>query len=335
MKTIYVVTGATGFVGGNLVPKLLVQGKTVYGYVRSKEKAGLVLKDTAAKLFFGDIRDAEAFEKVFDDPAAQYIVIHTAAVVLIGGNKKQYREMYDVNINGVKTVIAACLKHKAKLLHVSSVHAIAEPKKRATTYETRRFDPKSVHGPYAKTKAESTALVMEAVDSAGLKAVIVHPSGITGPGDYGNSHMTQMAADYLAGKIPAAVNGGYDFVDVRDVCDGIIAAIKSFRSGECYLLTNKFYTVKEFLNLLSELSGARKINMTLPMWTAKLGVPFIALAAKLTGKRPLYTSYALYTLESNGNFSHEKATRELGYRPMELKESLKGAIEFLKTVGEK
>ncbi len=332
MNQIYVVTGATGFVGGNLVPKLLAEGKTVHAYVRSQKKADKALKGTTAKLFFGDIRDPEAFGKVFSDGAAEYTVIHAAAVVLIGGKKKQVAEMRDVNINGMKTVIAACLKHKAKLLYVSSVHAITEPKKRAMTYEIEHFDPASVHGAYAKTKAEASALVMQAVKNDGLQAVLVHPSGITGPGDYGDSHLTQMVQDYLDGRIPAAVKGGYDFVDVRDVCDGILLALQNFKSGERYLLTNQYYTIRELMDILHEVSGGKKIKRTLPMWVAKLGLPFLAAGAKLAKKRPLYTRYSLYTMKSNGFFSHEKATAELGYSPRGLKESMQDTVAFLKTL---
>jgi len=331
MKKIYIVTGATGFVGGNLVKKLVEKGKTVYAFVRSKEKADIVLKGLPVKLFFGDIRDKAAFCKMFDDNTAEFVVINTAAVVLIGGTRKEYREMTNVNINGVKNVIECCLEHKVRLVHVSSVHAIREPKKRALTVETENFDPKFVHGLYAKSKAQASAIVMDAIKNRGLKAIMVHPGGITGPGDYGNSHLTQMVIDYLAGKIPAGTSGGYDFVDVRDVCDGILLAEEKGSLGNCYLLTNRYYSVKQLLDYLYELSSYKKINLVLPMWVARLGLPFLVMAAKISGKRPLYTSYSLYTLRSNSNYTHEKASRELGYKPRELKESLKDTIDFVKT----
>jgi dihydroflavonol-4-reductase len=328
-EEIYIVTGATGFVGSNLVPKLLKKGKTVYALARDPEKVKLALPDTAAKLFYGDVRDKNAVLAMFDKEDADYTVVHTAAVVLIGGKKKEYANMFDVNVNGVKNIVDICVEKNARLLHVSSVHAITEPKKRATTYEIEHFDPKTVKGKYAKSKAEGSAIVMDAVKNRGLKAVLVHPSGITGPNDFGNSHLTQLVIDYLAGRIPAAVKGGYDFVDVRDVCDGIISAVENFKSGERYLLTNEYYTVKQTLDYLYELTGFKKINSSLPMWLAKVGLPFLSLGAKLKKKRPLYTLYSLYTLKSNSNFSHEHATKEFNYAPRPLKESLRDTLAFL------
>jgi dihydroflavonol-4-reductase len=330
MKKIYIVTGATGFVGSNLVKKLVEKGKIVYGYVRSKEKANLVLSGLSLKLFFGDIRDKNSFNNMFDDKDAEYIVMNTAAVVLLDGKKKEYLEMEDVNINGVKNVINCCLENNARLIHISSVHAITEPKNRALTSEIEIFDPDSVHGPYAKTKAAASAIIIDAIKNRNLNAIMLHPSGITGPGDYGNSHLTQMVADYLSGRIPAGMIGGYDFVDVRDVCNGIILAEEKGKPGNCYLLTNQYYTIKELLDTLYELSGYKKIKLILPMWMAQVGMPFLAMGAKLSKKRPLYTSYSLYTLRSNSNYTHEKAAKELGYKPRELKESLWDTIQFLK-----
>ncbi|MCL2556299.1 MAG: NAD-dependent epimerase/dehydratase family protein [Firmicutes bacterium] len=329
MQKIYIVTGATGFVGGVLTKKLLEKNETVHAFIRCEKKAALVLgKDTNAKLFIGDVKNFDDMDKLFCVPDAEYIVIHTAAVVLIHGTKKEYADMRETNIQGVQNIIDLCLKHNAKLIHISSVHAITEPPKKALTTEISDFDSKKVHGHYAKTKAEGSRMVLDAVKNRKLNAVMVHPGGIVGPYDYGNSHLTQMVTDYLAGKIPAATKGGYNFVDVRDVADGTLAAEKS-EAGECFLLTNKYYSVREMLDLLHELSGGKKIKTTLPMWAAKMGLPFLSLGAKIKKSRPLYTSYSLYTLNSNSNYSHEKASKEFGYTPRELKESLKDTLEFL------
>jgi len=330
MQKIYIVTGATGFVGSVLTKKLLEKNETVFAFARCEKKAKLVLgEDTKARLFFGDIKNIADLDKMFCVEDAEYTVIHTAATVLIHGTKKQYADMKETNILGVQNIIDVSLSHNAKLIHISSVHAITEPPKRALTTEIKDFDPKLVHGAYAKTKAEGSRLVLDAVQNRGLNAVMVHPGGIVGPGDYGDSHLTQMVTDYLSGRIPAATSGGYNFVDVRDVVDGVLGA-ESAAAGECFLLTNKYYSVREMLDILYELSGAKRIKRTLPMWVAKMGLPFLSLGAKIKKSRPLYTRYSLYTLNSNSNYCHQKATDAFGYAPRELKESLKDTLEFLK-----
>jgi dihydroflavonol-4-reductase len=259
---------------------------------------------------------------------AEIVFIHTASVVHIGKNKKIIKEMYDTNINGTQNIINICIKYGVRLLYVSSVHAITEPKCSSLTTEIKAFNPKKVVGKYAKTKAMASKLVMEAA-TKGLDAVLVHPSGITGPHDYSGTHMTQIIEDYSGGRIPAATSGGYDFVDVRDVADGVLAAIEKGKSGDCYILSNEYYSVKEMLDLLHELGVGKKVKFKLPILVARMGLPFLSIYFKLRRKRPLYTPYSLYTLRSNSNFSHAKATNELNYKPRTLEESLKDAIKFL------
>ncbi|MFQ9441213.1 MAG: NAD-dependent epimerase/dehydratase family protein [Acutalibacteraceae bacterium] len=238
----------------------------------------------------------------------------------------------DVNVNGTKKIVELCLRHKVKkLVHTSSVHAIPEKSHGETITEVSEFDPKSVHGLYAKTKAAASQIVLNAVKQ-GLNASIVHPSGIIGPGDYGRTHLTQLVISYLNGTLTACVNGGYDFVDVRDVADGIISCVENGRAGECYILSNQFYTIQEVLDDLHEITGKRRLKSVLPLWFAKLTAPLAEVWYKMLRQPPLYTSYSLYTLESNGNFSHEKATQELGYHPRSMKDTLTDMAYWLNLI---
>jgi len=340
-KNIYIVTGATGFVGGVLVKKMLYNNETVFAFARNKEKATLVLgtefENPNLHLFYGDTRNLESLEKCFEMASSfidnsKLICIHTAAIVELNGKKKQKQIMQDININGTKNCIDLCLKYNSRMVFVSSVHAIPELKKNAVMREVSEFCPKLVRGAYSKTKAITSGLVLDAVKENDLDAVLVHPSGISGPGDFGGSMLTQMVKDYMAKRIPAATKGGFNFVDIRDVVDGIIKAAvsPSAKSGECYLLTNRFYSVKSVLDMLYEITSVRKIKRTLPLWVAKIGLPFLTLGAKIKKRKPLYTSYALYAVGSNSNYSNEKAISELGYSARGLKETLKDTVEFLK-----
>ena len=334
MDKIYLITGGTGFVGNNVIKKLLPGGVAIRALVRSKERVDKALTGLNIELCFGDVRDRDSVEKLFLGlENREIILIHAASMVLIGGKRKQYKTMEDINSNGVKNIIEACLKHKARLLYVSSVHAITEPPRRGLTTEIENFDPKSVVGRYAKSKARASALVMDAIKNQGLDAVLVHPSGITGPNDYSDTHLTQMVVDYMENRIPAAVNGGYDFVDVRDVASGIITAAEKGKAGDCFILSNKFYSVQEMLTILQEITGGKKIQSKLPMWLAYFSLPFLSAYFKVCGKRPLYTAYSLYTLKSNSNFSHEKATKELGYTPRDLRDSLSDTVKFIRAEG--
>ena len=139
-------------------------------------------------------------------------------------------------------------------------------------------------------------------------------------------------ASFLRGKLPACVRGGYDFVDVRDVAAGCIAAADRGRRGECYILSNRHYEVRELLELARRCGGGRRLPV-LPAWMAKAAVPFIRLYARGVHRRPLYTAYSLQALASNDRFSHDKATRELGYRPRDLRLTVRDTVRWLQSHG--
>ena len=237
--------------------------------------------------------------------------------------------LYNVNVNGTRNIIALCLRHKVKrLVYVSSVHAIPEKDHDHVLSEVREFSAEAVRGGYAKTKAEATQAVLDAT-KCGLDAVVVHPSGIIGPYDDVGNHLVQMVSDYINGKLPACVRGGYDFVDVRDVAAGCLEAAERGVSGECYILSNRHYEVREILQMVKKVYGGRRLP-TLPMWMARAAEPFMCGFAKWKKRRPLYTKYSLYTLQSNDKFSHDKATSELGYRPRDLYQTVRDTVAWLR-----
>ena len=328
MKTVYIVTGGTGFVGNNIIKLLESKGDTVVAQARSETKAAIALANSDATIVYGTVMNERDLDALFAVHGAgmRYVVIHTAAVVYLGRNRKKVKEMFDTNISGTANVISACLKHNARLVYVSSVHAIQEAPNRGIITEVTTFDHNRVVGTYAKSKAMASQLVMDSIKNYNLDAVLVHPSGIVGPNDYSNTHLTQMVADYKDGKIPAATNGGYDFVDVRDVAQGTIEVANVGKRGDCFILSNKYFSVKEMLDTLHELGAGKRVRLKLPLWMARAGLPVIALQSKLFKKRPLYTRYSLYTLGSNSNFSNQKAREELGFSPRPLRESLKDMI---------
>ena len=250
------------------------------------------------------------FENTF---GSEVYVIHTAGIISIENNVSE--KLRQVNVGGTKNIVDLCKEYKVKrLVYVSSVHAIPEGEKSETLTEISHFSPDEVIGGYAKTKAEATQIVLDAAKE-GLNAVVVHPSGILGPYDNSGNHLVQLVKDYIKGKLPACVKGGYDFVDVRDVAAGCLLAAEKGRQGECYILSNRHYEIKDILAIAKTICGGKRIPV-LPMWMAKMAEPFLRKTAEIRKRRPLYTKYSLHTLTANDKFSHEKATKELGYHPV-------------------
>lgn len=325
MKEIYLITGAKGHLGNTLVRLLEHAGCTI---------RALVLPDETAQdhgnvtYYYGDVRKADTMRPLFaHTEGAQVTVIHTAGIVDISENCSDL--LYDVNVNGTKTLIAMALEANVhRFVYVSSTHAIPEQGGLRVLREVNHFNPDKVVGRYAETKAEATQAVLDAVVQ-GLRAVVVHPSGILGPYDTSGNHLVQMVNDYIHRRLPACVQGGYDFVDVRDVARGCLLAARKGRVGECYILSNRHYEVKEVLNMVKSVCGGRRLP-ALPMWMARAAAPLIGWVARLRRQRPLYTSYSLYILTSNDKFSHDKATMELGYQPRDLYQTVADTVAWLK-----
>lgn len=323
----YYITGATGHLGLNLVKALNKPGNQIKALVMPND-SNVKYLPKEVEVIYGNTTNKDDVLKFID--AADAIVMHLAGIVSIAS---KYNELvYDVNVNGTKNIVDACLlRHVSKLVYVSSVHAIAPLSNNEVMSETTVFDQAKVIGLYAKTKCEATAYVLKSASK--LNVTVVHPSGIIGPNDYGHGHLTQLIVDFCNGSLTAGVKGGYDFVDVRDVVAGIIKASLVKKSGECYILSNQYVSVPHLLKALAQVTGHKEIKTYLPLWLAKMTAPLAEFYYKIKHETPLYTSYSLYTLESNANFSHAKATKELDYQPRSLVATLKDTVTFLESIG--
>ncbi len=332
MKELYIITGANGFLGNNIVRALNRKPNCqVRALVSSMNRAD-TLKELDCEIFEGDVTKPETLTDIFSVPHdVKVYVIHCAAIVYI--KSKPSPAVYRVNVLGTKHIVEKTLEIDAKLVYVNSVHAIPELPHGEVMREITDFDPAKVEGIYAKSKAEAARYVLETVQARGLDACIVHPSGIIGPYDFKTSHLTQLIIDTATGRLKAGVKGGYDFVDVRDVVAGILSACARGKAGECYILSGHYFTVPELLQMIAHATGRKPITTFLPLWLAKLTAPLSEVYYSLKKQPPLYTKYSLYTLESNANFSHAKADRELGYTTRAPQTTIDDTVEWLKQTG--
>lgn len=322
----YIVTGCTGYVGNVLTKKLLSDGLRVIGFARNPKKAERVFPDLRPQFVFGDVSDKRDVDRLFGSADGSYVVIHTIAKVTIG--EGSLKELYDVTVEGTRNVTEACLRRGVKkLLHISSTEAMPHDLTLKEDLSNYVPDPSRVRKGYARAKSSADRIVLDAA-KRGLDASILLLAGVLGPGDYSNSHMTQMFVDYIEGRLPASVKGGYNDFDVRDVADVLPAIVENSRAGECYLFAHKPDRINDILGIIARKTGAKKLP-TLPLAVAYLGLPFLSLAAKISGKRPLYTAAALASLKANADFPIGKAEREFGYSPRPLEETVCDHVDFL------
>ncbi|MCL2880205.1 MAG: NAD-dependent epimerase/dehydratase family protein [Treponema sp.] len=335
-RRIYIITGAAGHLGSAVTKILSDSGKTVYALCLPDEKNPP--EGAHVKIFRGDIRNLDSIAGMFEEMAdasasdasasdTPCTVIHCAGIVSISSKFDQ--NVYDVNVIGTKNIITLCEKYRVdKLVYISSVHAIPElPAGRVMT-EVDHFSPDDVYGLYARTKAQASGYVLDYI-RRGHNANIIHPSGITGPGDFGRGHITQLVIDYYRGGLSSGINGGYDFVDVRDVAQGIVSCCDNGKCGESYILSGHYFKVGELLDMLHEITGKRKIKRLLPEWFVRMTVPLAELYYRILRQPPLFTAYSIFVLNTNANFSHEKASRELEYTVRPMRQTLEDTVQWL------
>ncbi|MCM1541221.1 MAG: NAD-dependent epimerase/dehydratase family protein [Blautia sp.] len=325
MKRLYIITGAKGHLASTIIRYLRKEDCLIRGLILPDENGE---DDRQITYYRGDVSRQDTLEPVFAGTECnEVIVIHAAGIISIADEVSP--QLYNVNVGGTRNMIAQCIRHHVKrLVYISSVHAIPESKEQEIISEAGAFSAEAVTGAYAATKAEATQAVLDAVKNKDLNAVVVHPSGIIGPYDGGNNHVVQLIQMYISGKLPAGVTGGYDFVDVRDVAKGCLEAAEKGKTGSCYILSNRYVTIKELLEYACKIVDGRK-KLCLPIGLARVFAPLFEWAAKVSHTRPLYTKYALYTLSSNGHFSHDRATSELGYHPRDMQATVADTIRFL------
>ncbi len=321
---LYLVTGASGHVGTVLVDRLLREGKQVRCLALPGEERDV---PAAANIFTGDVRDAESLVPFFDVPdGTDAVLIHCAAKITIASEEDP--EVWNVNVRGTENVLRlAADRGVGRVIYVSSVHAIPLIRKPAVISEVNSFSPDLVRGQYAKSKAAASQIALDHA-AKGLNISIVHPSGVIGPGDTKvRNHMIRTIRAIAAGRITSAPEGGYDFVDSRDVADGILSCVDRGRAGECYILSGHYITIRQLIEIVRVIKGKGGRVSVIPHELASVFAPAAEyFGVLLGGAAPLYTPHSIETLKSNGNFSHEKATRELGYMPRNIEISVRDSL---------
>ena len=324
----YFVTGATGFLGKAVVQRLLTKAADIYALVMKDDPLAGTLPN-GIHVCMGNVCDPSSLDSFLDGADGQSCVIHCAGIVSVASRPGE--QLYKVNVGGTKNIVNACISHSVgKLVYVSSVHALTEkPNGIEIDAETDAFNPDRLVGDYAKSKAMATRIVLDAA-RASLDASIVLPSGIIGPGDTAGGSITELLLSFLAGKLPIAVKGGYDFVDVRDVAAGIVSCAEKGVRGKCYILSGHYATIRDILETVAGSTGIKKAVSYIPIALAKIGAPFYELDSIRRKKKLFFTPYAVHVLQSNARFSKKASENDLGYTPRSLKETLLDTVKWLK-----
>ena len=332
-KTMYLVTGAAGFLGSTICRQLIERGDMVRAFALPNDKS-IEYLPKEVEICTGDICDMDDVKRFFNVPEdIETIVLHIASVVTVSPDYNPL--VMNVNVGGTKNIIRCCLTHPEckKMVYCSSTGAIPEEKKGRKIKEVMYFDEDQVLGCYSRSKALATQAVLDAVKLEGLNACVVHPSGILGPDDFAVGETTKTVIEIINGAMPMGIDGSFNLCDVRDLAAGTIAAADKGRKGHCYILGNEEVSFRDFTKMLVKEAGCKPIKRFLPISIANFLASMLEKKAKKSGKQPLMTTFSVYNLARNNAFDSTKAKEELGYTTRSYEETLRDEIAWLKQEG--
>jgi dihydroflavonol-4-reductase len=316
------VTGATGHIGNVLVKELVKRGEKVRVLVLPNEDLS-PLDGLNIEVVKGNVLDKNSLTQAFI--GIDY-VFHLAGIISIMPGKDDF--VHDVNVNGTANMLEAAKEAGVKrFIHTSSIHAFKRVPHGIIVDENIPIDPEAAIAAYDQSKAEATLAVLDAAKN-GLSAVVVCPTGVIGPYDYKGSEMGVLIHEWMLHKINFLIEGNYDFVDVRDVVQGMILAKEKGRVGQVYILSGELIRVVDLWRLVKELVSFRSSFINIPVRFASFIAKFTQFYYKLSNSKPRFTTYSIETLHTNAVISNSKARSALGYHPRSLRDSIADTVSW-------
>lgn len=323
-KTI-AVTGANGFVGSHVVRELLKRGYAVRALVlpgSSQQNIVGQLSHASFSMVEGDVRDRTVLQRLLQGARG---VIHAAA----------YNQLWSpdptlplkINVEGTKSLLAVCQQMAIeKVVHISTATLFQNANK--VICDETDFLKVESRNCYERSKWLAEALVADYA-AAGNHALSLAPTVPIGPGDLFLTAPGRLILDFLNLNIPAYLKTGLNVIDVRLLAESICSAFEKGRTGEKYLVGGKNVMLKEFFEILEDISGIRAPRVRIP-YALAWGTSVIGewVSTHITKKSPRAPLEGVRLAKRPCFYSSEKANRDFGLKETQVPLALKDEIEF-------
>ncbi len=319
------VTGATGFLGRNLVPALLREGYRVRALVRRPGKAAW-LEALGVEIVPGAVEDAEAVARATE--GCRY-VIHAAGRFRFWGRQDLFER---TNVLGAENIMAAALRAGVeKFIHISTVVVVGKPVPGQVVDENAPLDPQD---PYQVSKRKGEQRALAYYREHGLPVVVLRPGAFYGPwGRYAFNRL--FFDDPLKGNLVKIEGGRMNTfpVYIDDVAQGIMLGLSKGCPGEIYNICGDCLTHNEANNIISEEAGITTLRINVPGWMLiALAKAWTALSY-VTNREPYYPINMRSYVFNDWVVSSEKARRELGFEPLPFREGVRRTLAWYREQG--
>ena len=321
------VTGVSGFIGGNVARALIRGGHQVRALVRKNSKISH-LEGLPIEYAIGDLRDIDSLRTAL---RGCDVLFHIAAHYAFWC--KDPGLAYDSNVTGTQNILTAALEYGIKRVIYTSSESTIRIKDGELGNEEVLADPKEVAGDYKKSKVLAERIALEFYEK-GLPIVIVNPTTPVGWGDIKPTPTGQFILDFLNNRMPAYVDTGLNIIDVEDVAVGHLLAYEKGIVGQRYILGNANLTFKEILNILGRITGKRAPRTRIPIGLA-MAVAYVDefISGKLMKKCPRVPIAAVKTSRKIRHFDCSRAIKELGLPQTPVEDALRKAVIWFRENG--
>ena len=290
-RDLCLITGATGLVGANLIPRLITAGYKVRALYRSEEKREHVRRVISyrypkqADYIFDSVEwvkyDLTSGKDYFSFMQGVNNIFHCAGFVSFQPSDRA--ELFSINVGITEKLVKTALDMDVNCLcHVSSIATIDTPEGEKMT-ESMGWEPERIHSVYAESKYAAEQAVWAAI-SKGLKAIIVNPAVILGPGFWDTGSSVFFKTAYKG--MPVSVPGGTGIVDVADVADIMVTLTEKGCYGERFILSGADITYRKLFLLIAQGLGVKPPFIHLPRWVGK-PIRLLLRIYHILGAKPL------------------------------------------------
>lgn len=327
------VTGASGFIGANLVHELIARGHQVKALLRpASDLRGLAEAD--CEHVTGDVCDREKLTMAMRGCDWCFHVAASYHLWL-----RDYTPMYAANVAGTRNVIEASAQAGcSRIVYTSTVGCIGYPRsvdgEITPSDETTPTTEAQMSNHYKRSKWQAERVAVELAHK-GLPVVIVSPSAPIGPRDVKPTPTGQIIVDFLNRAMPAYLDTGLNWVHIHDVAAGHILAAERGRIGERYILghADGNWTMCEAFAVLEKLTGVRAPRLRIPYGVALAAAHADESISAITGKPPKAPLAGVRMARYKMFFNPAKAIRELGLPQTSPRQALADAVAWFRTNG--